>query len=77
MKTDDPNDGKTSRRDFTATLLGAAAWLVVPRAPQSSNDAESAADYILQSDVMVAMRDGVRLATDIYLPVTARTGSTR
>jgi uncharacterized protein len=32
--------------------------------------------YVLQSDVMVPMRDGVRLATDIYLPPTP-TGQTR
>ncbi len=30
-----------------------------------------AEDYDLQSDVMVAMRDGVRLATDIYRPLKA------
>jgi len=27
--------------------------------------------YILHSDIMVPMRDGIRLATDIYLPVQA------
>jgi len=29
---------------------------------------ENATKYLLQSDVMVRMRDGIRLATDIYLP---------
>ena len=28
--------------------------------------------YVLQTDVMVAMRDGVRLATDVYLPAISR-----
>jgi len=31
---------------------------------------KSAAEYLLESDVMVAMRDGVRLATDIYRPAS-------
>ena len=29
---------------------------------------EAAGNVVLQSDVMVAMRDGIQLATDIYLP---------
>ena len=29
-------------------------------------------DYVVTKDIMVSMRDGVRLATDIYLP--AKTG---
>jgi len=37
--------------------LLAAAWRAV-----------AAPDHVVQTDVMVAMRDGVRLATDIYLP---------
>ncbi len=28
-------------------------------------------DFTVRSDVMVAMRDGVRLATDVYLPSAA------
>ena len=31
-------------------------------------------DVICQRDVMIPMRDGVNLATDIYFPATARRG---
>src|SRR5262245_6789432 len=46
-----------TRRDFTATLLAAAGALLIPRREPST-----------LADVMVKMRDGIRLATDIYLP---------
>ncbi|MEX1157853.1 MAG: CocE/NonD family hydrolase, partial [Thermomicrobiales bacterium] len=38
---------------------------------------ESAAEYgvLVASDVMVAMRDGVRMATDLFLPAEARAGA--
>src|SRR3954468_24920405 len=46
-----------NRRDFTATLL--ASLLLRRRAAT------------VDSDVMVRMRDGVRLATDVYRPSAA------
>lgn len=35
---------------------------------------EGSDDVVTLKDVMVTMRDGVRLATDIYLPRTGRAG---
>jgi putative CocE/NonD family hydrolase len=69
MNADDPHENSVSRRDFTTTVLGVAALFVLPR-QRRSRLAEPAPDYVLQRDVMVAMRDGVHLATDIYLPVS-------
>ena len=59
------------RREFSEAVLGAAALLALPRAVQRST--EDDLDVTVLSDVMVPMRDGVRLATDIYLP--PRTGT--
>jgi putative CocE/NonD family hydrolase len=70
MDANERHENSVSRRDFTTTLFGAVAWLVVPR-HNAASDGGMAPDYVLQSDVMVAMRDGVRLATDVYLPVSA------
>jgi putative CocE/NonD family hydrolase len=71
----DPNAKPITRREFTAATTGAAAWLAIARGFREHS--EITPDYTLLSDVMVAMRDGVKLATDIYLPI-ARTGpSTR
>jgi len=61
-----PDAGDLGRRDFVASVLGAAAWLALPRVHDGEQES---ADYTLLSDVMVAMRDGVRLATDVYIPV--------
>jgi uncharacterized protein len=55
-----------SRREFATGLLKTAGLLAV--APHAAAAQPASADVILLSDVMVAMRDGVRLATDIYLP---------
>jgi uncharacterized protein len=52
--------GELTRREFAAVMLSAAGGLVVART--------GATEYTLHSDVMVRMRDGVRLATDIYVP---------
>jgi putative CocE/NonD family hydrolase len=62
-----PNVKGVDRREFVASLLGAASSLVLPF--RFGVDAQLAPDYTLLSDVMVPMRDGVRLATDVYLPV--------
>jgi putative CocE/NonD family hydrolase len=56
-----------SRREFTVATLSAAGVLALPRVLLAEE--AGAPDYRLMSDVMVAMRDGVRLATDVYLPV--------
>src|SRR5687767_2919667 len=61
-----PNAGDVGRRDFVASMLGAAAWLALPGVHHGERES---ADYTLLSDVMVTMRDGVRLATDVYIPV--------
>src|SRR6186713_1156559 len=72
MDARDPNAKGVSRRGFAAALIGAAGWLALPRTIGVRVD-EAAPDYTLLSDVMVTMRDGVRLATDVYVPAT--TGS--
>jgi len=56
--------GKTTRRSFSALL--AAFGLGVGRGAADPLDAPF--DVALTSDEMIAMRDGVRLATDIYRP---------
>jgi uncharacterized protein len=59
------SEGLTRRR-FTRGALATAAALALPRVR-----AEGDGEYALKSDVMVAMRDGVRLATDVYVPARA------
>ncbi|WP_158917145.1 CocE/NonD family hydrolase [Caulobacter sp. S45] len=54
-----------TRRGFAALLTGLGA-AVAGRDPAEA--AETPYDVSLTSDVMVRMRDGVRLATDIYRP---------
>lgn len=66
-----PNARPITRRDFAAAALGAAGWLALPR--KLASQETEAPDYTLLSDVMVAMRDGVRLATDVYIPTTPGT----
>lgn len=72
-----------SRRQFGKLMGFAAAGLAVPGcAPAGDRDASSAPDgrpldgpydVALRDGVMVPMRDGIRLATDVYVP--ARDGS--
>src|SRR5437870_2927727 len=65
-----------SRREFAETLLKAAGWLAFPVAGCTdlrqvpTADAAQQPDFevIVLSDIMVPMRDGVRLATDAYVP---------
>jgi putative CocE/NonD family hydrolase len=60
--------GELTRREFAAVMLSAAGGLLVsPTTAAKSPKSE----YTLHSDVMVRMRDGVRLATDIYVPTRA------
>ena len=60
--------GGLSRREFAAVMLSAAGGLLASRTAAAESP-ES--EYTLHSDVMVTMRDGVRLATDIYVPKRA------
>ena len=69
----------TTRRGFAALLLRVGGWLALGNAGRAASAADAANakegglyDVALTSDVMVPMRDGVRLATDIYRP--ARNG---
>ena len=84
MDEDTRRPRSMSRRRFAAQALPAAALLALPpiaRLAASSNAREAGAvsaipspgDVLVLRDVMVPMRDGVALATDIYLP--ARAGS--
>src|SRR5689334_10170448 len=67
------------RRTLTAAaLIAASIWLFSPSAqsgqrdsePGVSRDVEAPAEFtaVLMRNVMVPMRDGTRLATDIYVP---------
>ena len=40
----------------------------------TSPSSEDLGDIVVERDVMVAMRDGVRLATDIYRPACGAAG---
>ena len=51
----------------TAILLLSAALLVLPASSRSLAQ-RTTYDVVVQRDVMVPMRDGVKLATDVYLP---------
>jgi len=53
----------TARRSTTVTTTVGAFLLIAVSAPFVC-----AADYVVEKDVMVAMRDGVKLATDVYRP---------
>jgi uncharacterized protein len=55
------------RREFALQFLRLAAALAVP-ARLFANTPRGELDVMVQRDAMVTMRDGVRLATDIYLP---------
>src|SRR6266705_2289917 len=65
-----------SRRAFAETLLKAAGWLAFPVAgcadlrqvPTADAAQQPEFNVIVLSDIMVPMRDGVRLATDAYVP---------
>jgi hypothetical protein len=72
----DPNANAMDRREFVASLLGATGLLARP-VEFASGEPHAGPDYTLLRDVMVTMRDGVRLATDVYLPVTTAGSSAR
>jgi putative CocE/NonD family hydrolase len=56
-----------SRREFNSILVAAASSLALPDIG-TAEPADADYEVSLRSDVMVAMRDGVKLATDIYFP---------
>ena len=60
-----PRSFSPTRRSFATFLASCAAWLTLPRFARA---AETWPDMAVDSNVMVAMRDGVRLAADIYHP---------
>jgi hypothetical protein len=58
---------------FTLFQVWLLAGLALVLAPGQRQQAADPASYVAEKDVMVPMRDGVRLATDIYFP--ARDGA--
>ncbi len=58
---------RTDRRTFCVQFLSLAAALGIP-IPAFAFPATGPNQVVVRRNVMVAMRDGVRLATDIYLP---------
>jgi len=80
MSEEERSQRSLSRREFGETLLRAAGLLAFPIAgcadlrqiPAAVAPQQPEFDVIVLSDVMVPMRDGVRLATDVYVP--ARNG---
>ncbi len=50
------------------TLGSLGALLLLLGALEARQQEETAGDYVAEKDVMVPMRDGVRLATDLYFP---------
>ncbi|MEK7427670.1 MAG: CocE/NonD family hydrolase [Pseudomonadota bacterium] len=59
--------GPINRRDLGVRFLQLAAFLALPSAAAAAVD-KGQFDVVVRRNVMVVMRDGVRLATDIYLP---------
>lgn len=72
----DPDAAAMPRREFVASLLGATGLLALPL-ELASAEPHPGSDYTLKSDVMVTMRDGVRLASDVYLPLTTTRSAIR
>jgi uncharacterized protein len=66
-----PDPTRYTRREFARRLLNATGVLALPpfagaEPPGAAREADPG--VVLLSNVMVAMRDGVHLATDVYLP---------
>jgi predicted acyl esterase len=60
------------RRDFLGLTASAAAMLALPGCGPLRREDRLSTRSALLSDIMVPMRDGVHLCTDVYLP--ARNG---
>ncbi len=80
MKADDGLTVSLSRREFARVTAVATAGLALsgcretgPRVRADGMPVEGPFDVVLHDTIMVPMRDGVRLATDVYVP--ARNGS--
>ena len=58
---------RIERRELALSFLALAAALLAPAGPASAVE-PGPYDVVVRANVMVAMRDGVRLATDLYLP---------
>ncbi|WP_372721116.1 CocE/NonD family hydrolase, partial [Novipirellula sp.] len=56
---------------FNAIAQRQFRWAFLIALVIASGSFSAAADYVVQRDVMVPMRDGVRLATDVYRPAVA------
>ncbi|HEX7947649.1 MAG TPA: CocE/NonD family hydrolase, partial [Phenylobacterium sp.] len=56
------------RRELGLAFLGLAASLLAPFEPAAAAEPPGPWDVVVRANVMVAMRDGVKLATDLYLP---------
>lgn len=65
-----PARRSSNRREFVGTLLSASGALALSRS--DGLDPDLAPEAAVLRDILVPMRDGVRLATDVYLP--ARNG---
>ena len=74
--TEEPHSRVLSRREFAAAVAAAAGSLLATArsGPATVVGTEAEPGYTLLSDVMVPMRDGVRLATDVYVPRAAGGG---
>lgn len=59
-------EGRIDRRRFS--LLAASVGLFAAARSAAARDAEGPYEALLESNVRVAMRDGVHLATDVYRP---------
>ncbi|WP_345327822.1 CocE/NonD family hydrolase [Novipirellula rosea] len=53
---------------YNAVVRRQSRWAFLIVLVIASGSFSAAADYVVQRDVMVPMRDGVRLATDVYRP---------
>jgi len=56
-----------TRREFGDALVGGLAALLLPTPPARAAE-DAGYEILVLRDVMLPMRDGVRLATDIYVP---------
>lgn len=67
--TKENNLPSLTRREFGETLFKATSLLLLPvSSVAEAEEIDTEFDVVVQQDVMVVMRDGVRLATDIYYP---------
>jgi putative CocE/NonD family hydrolase len=74
LEQDGTGHAPLTRREFASGLLGTAGLLAIARVrpahagPPGIASVAVGPDTLLMSNLMVPMRDGVQLATDLYLP---------